>query len=50
MMPGRTRKYLTKDDKDRIKHDVNVKGINPAKVANWYGIAENTVLKICGII
>lgn len=45
MMPGRTRKYLTKDDKERIKHDVNV-----TKVANWYGIAENAVLKICGII
>ncbi len=50
MMPGRTRKHLTKEDKERIKHDVNVRGVSPAVVAEWYGIAEFTVRKICGII
>lgn len=50
MMPGRTRNYLTKEDKERIRHDVNVQGIQPAKVAEWYGISEFAVRKICGLV
>ena len=50
MMPGRTRKYLTKDDKERIRVAVNVNGTQPATVAKWYDISEFAVRKICGLV
>lgn len=50
MMPGRTRKYLTKDDKERIRHDVNVKGISPAVVAERYELSEFAVRKLCKLL
>ena len=49
MMAGRTRKYLTKEDKEQIKKAVNVRGTHPATVAEWYGISEFAVRKICGL-
>ena len=49
MMYGRTRKYLTKDDKERIKELINVKDTPPSKVAEWYGISEFAARKIAGL-
>ena len=50
MMPGRTRKRLTKEDKERIKEAVNINGTHPSVVAEWYDISEFAVRKICGLL
>ena len=49
-MAGRTRNYLTKDDKERIREAVHINGTQPATVARWYGVSEFTVRKICNLL
>ena len=46
---GRTRKYLTKADKERIK-ELASKGTPLAKIAEWYDLSEFAVRKIAGML
>ena len=46
---GRTRKHLSKADKERIKELAN-KGTPPALIAEWYDLSEFTVRKIAGLL
>lgn len=49
MATGRTRTYLTKQDKQDIREQFN-DGVPAWKLAEWYGIPEFTVHKITGVL
>lgn len=46
---GKSRKYLTKADKERIK-ELASKGTPPALIAEWYDLSEFAVRKIAGLL